>query len=109
MDYNEKKTERNVVIPTKLARDLSFMYSAVGKRCEHFERQWLNCASQLGVGRALEVCHDLRLDLDECTNNEKAMKRYQRIQEERQKQGKEYQDPPPYDTVAFMKFKAPIF
>ena len=102
-------TQKNAIIPTKVAKELSAAFSAFGKRCEYFEKEWLNCASQLGVHRAINECAAIRADLDECATMEKSYKRYHRMQEERQKRGLPYQEAPPYDVLPVQRFKNVIF
>ena len=106
---NSEYTQKNAIVPSKVAKELTTAFSAFGKRCEFFEKEWLNCASKLGVNRAIEECSAQRADLDECSTMEKSLKRYHRMQEERQKRGLPFQESPPYDVLPVQRFKNVIF
>ena len=85
---------------------LSFFTSVRGSRCDFFEKQWLDCATGVGKHAAkYSKCIDELDDLNECVSQNKSFKRYQRMQEERQKNGIKYQKPPPVDTTQPLKFK----
>jgi hypothetical protein len=85
---------------------LSFFTSMRGSSCDFFERQWLDCASAVGKHAAkFSKCVDEFDDLNECITKNKSFKRYQRMQEERQKTGVKYQKPPPVDTLQPLKYK----
>ena len=86
-----------------------WMLSGAGGRCDFFEKQWIHCASSLGLKRAEMDCKFLKDDLNECGRLELSLKRYHRMQEERQKKGLPYQEPPPYDTLSNEKFKNLVF
>jgi hypothetical protein len=80
-----------------------------GGRCEWFERQWLDCASQIGMRDAYNKCKDEDADLKECLLRRNTFKRYERMQEERQKRRVPYLNPPPIDTLNILRFKANVF
>jgi hypothetical protein len=75
------------------------------KNCGLFEKRLMDCASNYGQYGADEKCKDQKIDLTECETNDIKNLRYQRMQEERQKRGLPFKDPPPYDTVYFHTFK----
>jgi hypothetical protein len=103
------KMENTVIVQTPITQNLAWISSYAGSRCEYFESKWLDCASKLGLTRAEKECKLERRDLHECVNMDLAYKRYERMQEERQKKGLPYQDPPPYDTLINQKFKNVVF
>ncbi len=105
----KRSMENNVIVQTPLTYSTSWANSYYGTRCEVFEKNWLECASKLGLTRAEKECKLERQDLNECSSMDLSYKRYMRLQEERQKKGLPYQDPPPYDTLANMKFKNVVF
>ncbi|RNA33136.1 NADH dehydrogenase [ubiquinone] iron-sulfur 5 [Brachionus plicatilis] len=104
-----KKMEQVVPVQTPLTYNFAWVNSHGGRRCEIFEKQWLDCASKLGLYKAEKVCKFELQDLKECERMDIAYKRYMRMQEERQKKGLPYQDPPPYDTLPYQKFKTVVF
>ncbi len=101
--------ESNVVWQTPATYQFSWVTSHAGRRCEFFEKTWLECASKLGLNRAEKDCKFELNDLHECDRMDIAYKRHMRMQEERQKKDLPYQDPPPYDTIQHDKFKTPVF
>ena len=107
-NQNWKPMENNAVIQTRATYNTQWISSFAGNRCELFERKWLECASQLGRIRAERECMASKDDLNECVQMNIAYKRYLRMQEERQKKGLPYQDPPPYDTIQLERFKNPV-
>ncbi len=109
MSISEKKMEQIAPIQTPITYNFAWMGSYAGKRCERFEKNWLDCASQVGLNRANIECKLEYSDLKECEHMEIAYKRYMRMQEERQKKGAAFQDPPPIDTLPFHKFKNVVF
>jgi hypothetical protein len=101
--------ESPAVLKNKLTNATTWFMSGAGSRCDYFEKAWMDCASQLGVKRAEIDCKNIIQDKNECYHSELAYKRYQRIQEERQKKGLPFQEPPPYDTLMNQKFKTVVF
>ena len=101
--------EQNVPYQTVMTYNYAWSSSYAGKRCGDFEKRWLNCASQLGLNRANAECSLELSDLKECEHMDIAYKRYMRMQEERQKKGLKYLDPPPIDTMPYHKFKNVVF
>lgn len=105
----EKKMENVVPFQTPLTYNFVWLRSRAGQRCELYEKQWLDCASKLGLNKAEKECKLEKSDLEECDKQSLAYKRYQRMQEERIKKGLPFQDPPPYDTLPFQRFKTVVF
>jgi hypothetical protein len=93
---------------TRLSYYTDFLRLNAGS-CEWFERQWLDCASQMGLQRANVRCKNEDDDFKECLTNDKKTKRYERMQEERQKRRVPYMNPPPIDTLNHLKFKSNVF
>ena len=108
MEYNPT-VEKRQLINSRLNTNTNWFLSMAGSKCDIFEKNWLDCASKQGLARADMDCKMFKDDLKECSNMEIAIKRYHRMQEERQKKGLPYQDPPPYDTLNFDKYKTPVF
>lgn len=102
------RMENSVFLQSPFTYQTSWFSTRYGTRCEFFETQWLECASKVGAGGALSACKDEKDDLVECITNAKGYKRFMRMQEERQKRGVPYQNPPPVDTVQFLKYKNAI-
>ena len=101
--------EKRESIQSPINRQAGWLQSAAGGRCDFFEKQWINCATQLGLTRAEKECGFFKEDLKQCGEMGLSIKRYHRMQEERQKKGLPYQDPPPYDTLMYEKFKQLVF
>ena len=104
-----KVMEKIEDLRTPITAETNWFMSGAGGRCDFFEKQWINCASKLGRTRAEKDCSLIKADLKECAEMPIAIKRYNRMQEERQKKGLPYQVPPPYDTVAYERFKNHVF
>lgn len=102
-------SEKVTIIDNAVTRNFVWLASGAGRRCEFFEKQWLDCASKLGLNKAAKECVFEQSDMGECKDMSIAYKRYQRMQEERLKKGRQYQDPPPYDTLPYTKFKNIVF
>ena len=107
--YGEKKMESGAFLQNSVTYNFDWIGSHAGKRCDMFERSWLNCASAVGLNRANVECKVEFSDLKECQNMDIAYKRYNRMQEERQKKGLSYLEPPPIDTLPYHKFKNIVF
>jgi len=101
--------ERREFIRTPVTQQTNWLMSAGGGRCDFFEKKWIQCASKLGLTRAEKDCAYIKEDVRQCGQLELSNKRYQRMQEERQKRGLPYQEPPPYDTLTNERFKHMIF
>ncbi len=72
----DKTMEQIAPIQTPLTYNFAWLGSYAGKRCERFEKQWLDCASQLGLNRAQVECKLEYSDLKECEKMDIAYKRY---------------------------------
>lgn len=96
-------------VQTPVTYNFEWIGSAAGKRCEIFEKRWLNCASQVGLNRANVECAAESSDMNECSKMDIAYKRYNRMQEERMKKGLPFMDPPPIDALPYHKFKNVVF
>ena len=107
--YFKKNMESQVAWQTPVTYSFSWAGSHAGKRCDLLEKQYLDCASQLGLNRAETDCKLERDDLKQCERMDIAYMRYMRMQEERQKKKKPYLDPPPYDALNDQKFKNVVF
>ena len=107
--FQEKNMEKSGIVQGWLTYNTEWMNSNAGKRCSQFEKNWLDCASQLGLNRANVECSVEASDLKECQSMDLAYKRYNRMQEERQKKGMPYLDPPPIDALPYHKFKNTVF
>jgi hypothetical protein len=101
--------EKTAPFQTQTSNKLTWVTSLAGTKCDFFEKQWLDCASKLGLTRAEKDCKFQKEDMSECVEMSISYKRYMRMQEERQKKGLPYQDPPPYDTLADQRFKNIVF
>lgn len=101
--------ESSALFKNKITSSTTWYMSGAGSRCDYFEKAWMNCASQLGLHKAEVECKNILLDKEECYKSDIAYKRYNRMQEERQKKGLPFQDPPPYDTIMNLKFKNVVF
>jgi hypothetical protein len=102
--------EKTTPIESFFTAHTSWLNSQAGRRCGLFEKQWLDCASRVGLSRAMQKdCINENRDLKECQEMSLAYKRYHRMQEERQKKGLPFQDPPPYDVLPHQKFKTVVF
>lgn len=88
---------------------LGKMYSYAGTRCEFFERQLIECGKSVGKNAINSKCGDEYDDFIECVTLDKTMKRFQRLQEERQKRGLPFSAPPPVDTLKLYNYKTPWF
>jgi hypothetical protein len=102
---NWKPMERTTIYQSPISYQFGWNNNYAGMRCELFDKKWLDCASKLGLVRAERECIDALNDREECSNMSLAYKRYVRMQEERIKRGLPFQDPPPYDTMHYDKFK----
>ena len=107
--FQDKKMEQVGHVQTPVTYNFEWIGSMAGKRCDFFEKRWLDCASQVGLNRANVECKLELSDMKECQSMDLAYKRYNRMQEERQKKGLKYLDPPPIDTMPYHKFKNVVF
>ena len=96
-------------IRSPLTTQTNWLMSGAGGRCDFFVKGWTDCASKLGSFRAERDCAAIKADAKQCAEMDLAIKRYHRMQEERQKKGLPYQDPPPYDTIHHERFKNIVF
>jgi len=74
MSQKEQKMEQIAPFQTPITYNFAWLGSYAGKRCEHFEKQWLDCASQLGLNRANVECKLEFGDLKECEKMDIAYK-----------------------------------
>jgi hypothetical protein len=110
MDENGKfkPMERSTLFQSRLTYNYGWLGTYAGTRCEWFNKKWLDCASQRGLARANIECADFKADLNECKDMTLSDKRWMRMQEERIKRGLPFQDPPPYDTMHYERFKTVV-
>jgi hypothetical protein len=88
---------------------LAKMYSHAGTRCEFFEKQLIECGKRVGKNAIDVKCADEYDDFIECVTLNKTMKRFQRLQEERQKRGLPFSAAPPVDTLKLYNYKTPWY
>jgi hypothetical protein len=100
-----KPMEKTTMYQSAASFQFGWNTNYAGMRCELFDKKWLDCASKLGLVRAERECIAARNDRDECASMSLAYKRWLRMQEERIKRGLPFQDPPPYDTMHYARFK----
>ena len=106
---DKKMEDVGVIMQTPITYSTAWIFHQPGGRCGEFEKQFIDCASQVGATRAKKDCILEKRDVDECGKMEIAYKRFTRMQEERQKQGRTYLEPPPYDTLRKENFKNIVF
>jgi len=67
--------------------------------CGDAELDFARCSARVGINNVEKVCKEYHDDFIECAYRIKTKNRYKRMQEERQKQGLSYQQPPPPDSI----------